>query len=194
MSDQAESTPSGLLDGIRKNAGLTVVSGIVLIVAGTFAILSPLYAGLSITILVGAMLAIGGIGECFLAFKAGAFGRGLVIFIVGVLMAIVGFYMMTQPVAGLAKITLFLAIYFFATGLIESAVAFQIKPAEGWRWQLANGIVTLLLGILLWRQFPLSGAWAVGVLFGIKMVSSGWALVFIGRHVKQAAKTAAVSI
>ena len=193
MSEQAESTPSGLIDGIRKNAGLTVVSGVILIIAGTFAILSPLYAGLSITILVGALLAVGGVGECFLAFRAGAFGRGLMVFVVGLLMAMAGFYMMSQPVSGLAKITLFLAIYFFATGLFESAVAFQIKPAEGWGWQLANGIVTLLLGILIWRQFPLSGAWAVGVLFGIKMIVSGWALVFIGRHVRQAAKTAETS-
>ncbi len=193
MSEIAESTPSGLLDGIRKNAGLTVVSGVILIIAGTFAILSPLYAGLSITILVGALLAIGGIGECFLAFRAGAFGRGLMVFVVGALMAIAGFYMMTQPVAGLASITLILAVFFFVTGLFEIVVAFQIKPAEGWGWQLSNGIVTLLLGILIWRQYPLSGAWAVGVLFGIKMIVSGWALVFIGRHVKQAAKTAETS-
>ena len=193
MSEIAESTPSGLLDGIRENAGLTVVSGIVLIIAGTFAILSPLYAGLSITILVGAMLAIGGVGECFLAFRAGAFGRGLMVFVVGLLIAIAGFYMMTQPVAGLASITLILAVFFFVTGLFEIAVAFQIKPAEGWGWQLSNGIVTLLLGILIWRQYPLSGAWAVGVLFGIKMIVSGWALVFIGRHVKQAANTAETS-
>lgn len=51
---------------------------------------------------------------------------------------------------------------------------------------LFNGIVTLVLGILLWRQFPLSGAWAVGVLFGIKMIFSGWTLVFIGNAVKGA--------
>ena len=52
---------------------------------------------------------------------------------------------------------------------------------------LFNGVITLLLGLMLWRQYPLSGAWAVGVLFGIKMVFSGWALVFIGRSVKQIA-------
>jgi uncharacterized membrane protein HdeD (DUF308 family) len=45
----------------------------------------------------------------------------------------------------------------------------------------------LLLGIMLWRQYPLSGAWAIGVLFGIKMIFSGWAFIFIGRSVKKMA-------
>jgi uncharacterized membrane protein HdeD (DUF308 family) len=91
---------------------------------------------------------------------------------------------MNQPVAGLATLTIILMSYLLATGLLEIIVAFQLKPADGWGLQLFNGIVTLLLGIMLWRQFPLSGAWAIGILFGIKMIFSGWALVIIGRSAK----------
>jgi len=185
MSEQVESPDAGLIDGIKKNAGLTVVSGVILLIAGTLAILSPFVAGVSITILVGAMLAVSGIGQCFLAFKTGAFGRGLMVFVVGVLMTIAGFYMMNQPVAGLATLTIILMSYLLATGVFEIIVAFQLKPAAGWALELFNGIVTLLLGIMLWRQFPLSGAWAIGILFGIKMIFSGWAFVFIGRNVKK---------
>jgi uncharacterized membrane protein HdeD (DUF308 family) len=187
MSEQVEAVDAGLVAGIRKNAGLTVVSGIILLIAGTLAIMSPFVAGLSITIMVGAMLAIGGIGQSFLAFKAGAFGRGLMVFVVGVLMTITGFYMMNQPIAGLATLTIILMSYLLATGAIEIIVAFQLKPANGWGLELFNGIVTLLLGIMLWRQFPLSGAWAIGVLLGIKMVFSGWAFIIIGRGVKRVA-------
>jgi uncharacterized membrane protein HdeD (DUF308 family) len=187
MAEQETTLDAGLVDGIRKNAGLTVVSGIILLIAGLLAIMSPFVAGMSITIMVGVMLAVGGIGQCFLAFKAGAFGRGLMIFIVGVLMAIAGFYMMNQPVAGLAKLTIILMYYLLVTGALEIVVAFQLRPAAGWGLELFNGVVTLLLGIMLWRQFPLSGAWAIGVLFGIKMIFSGWAFIFIGRNVKKLA-------
>ena len=149
--------------------------------------MSPLVVGVSITILVGAMLAVSGISQCFLAFKAGAFGKALVILFVGVLMAIVGFYLMSQPIAGLAALTIILMLYLLASGALEIIVAFQLKPVAGWGLLFFNGIVTLLLGIMLWRQFPLSGAWAIGVLFGIKMLFSGWAFVFIGRSVKKMA-------
>lgn len=184
MSETPDGPQAELIDAIRRNAGLTVASGVILVLAGLLAILSPFVAGLSITIMVGVLLALSGISQCFLAFRAGAFGRGLMVFAAGLLMAIAGFYMMSQPVSGLAALTLVLMAFLIATGIAEIIFAFQLKPADGWGIELFNGVVTLVLGILLWRQFPLSGAWAIGILFGIKMVFSGWALIFIGRGVK----------
>jgi uncharacterized membrane protein HdeD (DUF308 family) len=181
MNDPREAAAANLVDAIQRNAGLTVASGAVLIVAGLLAILSPFVAGLSITVMVGAMLILSGISQCFLAFRAGAFGRALVVFLVGVLLTVAGIHMISQPVSGLAALTLILMAYLLATGILEIVVAFQLRPADGWGLELFNGAVTLLLGILLWRQFPLSGAWAIGILFGIKMVFSGWTFVFIGR-------------
>ena len=187
MSEPTTGPQAELIDAIRQNAGLTVAAGVVLLIAGLLAILSPFVAGLSITIMVGALLALSGISQCFLAFRAGAFGRALVLCIVGVLMAVAGFYMMSQPVSGLAALTLILMAFLIATGVLEIIVAFQLKPADGWGVELFNGVVTLVLGILLWRQFPLSGVWAIGILFGIKMVFSGWAFIFVGRGVRKLA-------
>jgi len=189
MSEHEVNT-SGLLDGIKKNARLAVIIGTIMLICGFLAIGSPLAAGLSVTIFVGAMLIVGGIAQCFLAFQAGAFGKGLLIFIMGVLTAVAGFYLFNQPLAGLASITIFLAAYFVVTGIFELISAFQIRPAAGWGLMLFNGIVTLLLGIMIWRQFPLSGAWAVGILFGVKLILSGWSLIFIGRSVREEAKLA----
>jgi uncharacterized membrane protein HdeD (DUF308 family) len=187
---ESEVITSGLLDGIKKNARLAVVIGIIMLICGFVAIGSPLAAGLSVTIVVGVMLIVGGVAQCFLAFQAGAFGKGLLTFIMGALTTVAGFYLFNQPLAGLASITIFLAAYFVITGIFELVSAFQIRPAEGWGLMLFNGIVTLLLGIMIWRQFPLSGAWAVGMLFGIKLILSGWSLIFIGRSVRGAAKVA----
>lgn len=190
MSEDAAVT-SGLLDGIKKNARLAVIMGIIMVICGVLAVGSPFAAGVYVTIFVGVMLAFGGIAQCFLAFQAGAFGNGLLIFVVGALTAAAGFYIFNQPLEGLATITLFLTAYFIVTGIFELVSAFQIRPAEGWGMMLFNGIVTLLLGIMIWSEFPLSGAWAVGVLFGVKLIFSGWSLIFIGRSVRGAAKAAA---
>ena len=190
MSELTEAQ-SGLLDGIKKNARLAVIVGIIMLICGILAIGSPMVAGMSVTVVVGVMLLVGGISQCFLAFQAGAFGKGLLIFVVGALTAVAGYYVFSQPLAGLASITLFLAAYFVVAGISELIGAFQVRPAEGWGLMLFGGIVTLLLGIMIWRQFPLSGAWAVGVLFGIKLVVGGGSLIVIGRSVRGAAKEAA---
>ena len=189
MSEQ-ESVTSGLLDGIKKNARMAVVMGIVMVICGVLAIGSPLAAGMSVTMIVGIMLAVGGIAQCLLAFQAGALGKGLLIFLVGALTTVAGFFLFNQPLAGLATITFLLAAYFIVTGIFELISSVQIRPAEGWGIMLFNGIVTLLLGIMLWSEFPLSGAWAVGVLFGVKLLFSGWSLIFIGRSVRRVAKAA----
>jgi uncharacterized membrane protein HdeD (DUF308 family) len=101
---------------------------------------------------------------------------------------VVGLYMVLRPGVGVLSLTLVLAIYFFATGISEIIGAFKMKRAKGWVWALFSGVVSLLLGILIWWQFPLSGDWAVGILTGIKMVFGGWWLIVIGNGFRTAAK------
>ena len=189
-SPEVAQVQSDLLDGIKSNARLAVISGIIMLICGIVAVFSPFVAGLSVTVIVGAMLLVSGASQCILAFQAGAFSKGLLIFIMGALTAVAGGYMVGQPVSGLAAITIFLAAYFIVTGIFELLGAFQIRGADGWGWMLFNGIITLALGVMIWRQFPVSGAWAIGTLFGIKMVFGGLALFQIGRGVSGAAQEA----
>jgi len=189
MTDNSPALPSGLIDGIKENAKLAVISGVILIIAGTFAVMSPLVVGLSITIMVGVSLVIGGVGQCFLALKSGAFGRGLWTLVVGALMVIAGVFMMTQPVAGLASITLLLVAYLVAAGLTELFVALQLRPADGWGLMLFNGIVTLLLGAVLVTGFGMvAGAFGrdfletlfVSMLFMIPLMIPAFGALFPG--------------
>jgi uncharacterized membrane protein HdeD (DUF308 family) len=188
---EPSAVPSDFLGAIKKHARLALIIGILMVICGVLAIASPLAAGVYVTILVGLMLAFGGIAQCFLAFRAGAFGKGLMIFIVGALTAVAGFFLFNQPLEGLVSITLLLAAYFVVTGIFELISAFQMRPAGGWGLMLFNGVVTLLLGIMIWSQFPLSGVWAVGILFGVKLIMSGWALISIGRSVRGATDASA---
>ena len=187
MSENLEIVTNNLVDAIRKHARLAVIAGIVMVVCGALAVGSPFAAGLSVTLFVGAFMAVGGISQCLFAFRAGAFGKGLLIFLVGALTTAAGIVIFTQPVAGLASITLLLAAYFIVSGIFEVIAGLQSRPAHGWGWLLTAGIVTLLLGGMIWNQFPLSGAWAVGVLFGIRLMMSGWWLIAIGRSVRTVA-------
>ena len=179
MQEQILPPASPLLDGIKEHASFAVTSGVNLIIVGTMALMSPLVAGSSSTNMVGVLLVIGGIGQCILAFKAGVFGRGFLTLIVALLMTVTGSYMATQPVVNLASLTMILVIYLAIVALFELIMACQIRPAQGWGPVLINGIVTLLLGIMLWLQFPLLGVWAIGIVFGVKMIFSGWLLLFI---------------
>jgi uncharacterized membrane protein HdeD (DUF308 family) len=83
-----------------------------------------------------------------------------------------------------------LIAYFLAMGISEITAAFRIRPAQGWGFLLFSGIVSVVLAVLIWNQWPLSGAWAIGVLVGIQLFSSGMTMIAIGSVIKDAASTA----
>ena len=179
-----------LVETIKANARTAKWCGIALLVAGVLSLLSPLAAGLSVTLIVGALLLLGGITQLVLVFQAGSIGEGLLMALIGVLWIIAGGYSMTQPASALGAMTLFLAAYFIASGIIEAIGAFGARPDEGWGWLLFSGIVSVVLGGMIWSQFPVSGQWAVGVLVGVRMLMSGSALMAIGSAAKDVASAA----
>ena len=188
MTEQLGDAGKELLEGVKQNSGMVITLGVILLIIGTLAIFSPLVAGLSIAITVGVLLIVGGISQLFFAFKATSFGRGIWVFILGALTVFIGIAMVGQPDAALATLTLFLAAYFIVEGIFEIIWAFQIKPVKNWGWTLFSGIISLLLGIMIWRQFLLSGAWAIGILVGIKLIFSGWTLIAFGAAAKSVSK------
>ena len=177
MSQEIQNIDTPFLEEIKKNSGLTIAIGVLVLLMGFLAMGSPLIAGLSVSLMVGTMLIIGGIAQLLFAIKSGS---GIFTIIIAVLMAIVGVYMSMNPAAALASLTIFLAAYLIVSGIFEALLAFQVKPAKGWGWELLNGIVSILLGAMIWNQFPISGAWAIGILFGVKLLFSGWTLIMFG--------------
>jgi uncharacterized membrane protein HdeD (DUF308 family) len=169
-----------IIDGIKKNAKTAKFVGLLLMIAGILSIFMPFAAADALATIVGLLLAFGGISLLVLAFRAGSFGSGTMAFLVGALTLVAGIYVMARPDVALATVAVFLAMYFAVTGIVEAIYAFRVKPVQGWGWLLFGGIVSLLLGVFMWRQMPLSGAWAVGVLVGIRLLMSGLELLAIG--------------
>ena len=179
-----------LIDIIQKESKTAKWIGILLLISGFLALIAPLAAGLSITVMIGVLLIFSGAAQLFIVIRAGSFGEGLLLAVLAILSLIAGIYMVSQPVSALATLTLFLAAYFIATGVIEAIGAFSAKPMQGWGWLLFGGIVSIALGIMIWRQFPVSGVWAVGTLVGVRLIMSGWTLIAIGGITRSAAHTA----
>lgn len=158
--------------------------GWIILVAGFLAIISPLVSGLAVAIMVAVLLLVAGITRIVHAFQGGGFLTGLS----GALATIAGAVMLGRPLLGLVSLTLILIVYFLAVGLSEIIAAFQIRPAQGWGVLLFSGIVSVLLSLLIGNQWPLSGAWAVGVLVGIQLMSSGMTMIAIGSAIKNVAE------
>ncbi|MEE8492318.1 MAG: HdeD family acid-resistance protein [Acidimicrobiia bacterium] len=177
------------LNEARGNARVLMVLGFIQIIVGIFAIGAPLASGVAITMLIGSILILAGIIRLFCALKAGSFGSGVLAFLGGAVAILAGGYILSRPGVGLAALTWILALYFVISGIGEVIVGFGMKPVKGWGWTVFSGVAGLVLGIMIWRQFPLSGAWAVGTLVGIYFIMGGWGMIGVASAAKAAAST-----
>jgi uncharacterized membrane protein HdeD (DUF308 family) len=73
--------------------------------------------------------------------------------------------------------------------LWKLSTAFRYRRARGWAWLLLSGLVSLVFVYLLWKQWPLSGAWAIGVLVGLDLVLTGLAMIILAASMKKVRST-----
>jgi uncharacterized membrane protein HdeD (DUF308 family) len=104
---------------------------------------------------------------------------------IAVLYGGLGVYMLAQPVAGLASLTLAIAGYLVAKGVLEGMIAFKFRPLPGTGWLLFDGILAVVIAALIASAWPASSAWAVGVLVGVAMISSGFARLMLSFAVRR---------
>ena len=151
--------------------------GIVLIALGVIAVLTPAVAGSALVIVIGFILLIAGTVPIIRELKAGASTEKTVGLIIGIITALAGIAVVSHPLFGLKFLTVLLIGYFTAEGVWKIVVSFRYQPATGWKWLLVSGVLSLILGLLIWRQWPVSGLWAVGILVGVNLLGTGLALV-----------------
>jgi uncharacterized membrane protein HdeD (DUF308 family) len=174
-----------------KSAGsATTVFGVISIIAGMLCMMMPGFTGLSVITFIGVLVLLGGIVRMIWAFKAGSFGRGLFVFAIGALTLLCGIVLLANPLVAAGVLTVLLAVYFIVDGVAEISMGMQRRPKPGAGWLIFGGVVSVLLGILIWRQFPLSGMWAIGVLLGIKLFFVGIIMVTGGSAIRAIAKDA----
>ncbi len=158
---------------LKQSVGWSIGLSVLMILAGILAIAAPQAAGIAVNLLVAWLLVFSGVAHLVFAWHTRSAGGLIWELLLSILYILVGAYLLIQPVAGLASLTLALAIYLFVEGVLEFILSFRLRPMPGWGWLLFDGIITLFLAMLIWRTWPSSTEWVIGTLVGISMLFSG---------------------
>jgi len=154
------------------------VLGIAEIALGLIAAGAPVVMTLVSAVFFGWLLLVGGILSAGQAFWRKQW-RGLFLELgTGILYAVAGLMIIAHPGEAAISLTLLIAIFLWISGVFRIAVAVIWNPPH-WGWVLLNGIITAGLGVLIWREWPLSGLWVIGLFIGIDMIVYGWSLVML---------------
>jgi uncharacterized membrane protein HdeD (DUF308 family) len=161
--------------------------GILLIAIGTAAIVVPsvtVGTTFAVTLFLGALLMVGGVATIASAFWIGRWGGFLVQLLVGLLYLACGFLMTENPVISAVTLTVFVAVSFVVLGTFRSVGALVLRYPQ-WGWSLLNGAITLLAGVIIYRQLPYDALWVIGLLVGLELLLNGWTWLMLALVIRQ---------
>jgi uncharacterized membrane protein HdeD (DUF308 family) len=157
--------------------------GLITFLLGLLAIAAPYVATTKTVVVLGVLLVIAGIAELIHA----AIGRSVRGFgmhlLAAALYLIIGVFVLEDPDRVALVLTLLLAASFLAGGLIRIVFSL-VEQFPAWPWVLLNGVVDLFLGVLIWRGWPATGDWVIGLFVGIELLFHGWTWMILAMTVR----------
>jgi len=163
---------------LKKFSTLSIISGILMVIAGILAIIKPIAGSLAFVIFLGALFTTAGLVQLFTTFKAhtkslSAWFKALMILITGILLLI-------WPESGVAAVAILFAAYFFFDSFASFGIALDLKPLAGWWISLLNAILSFILGIVMVIGWPFSAPFTVGIIVGVSFLMDGIVLIYLG--------------
>jgi uncharacterized membrane protein HdeD (DUF308 family) len=169
---------------------LFLFQGIVMLILGVLAVAAPVLATIAVDIYLGWLFLLSGIVGLVAMFSAKDIPAFLWSLVTAALSVAAGVLLIWKPAEGALSLTMVLIALFIAEGIFQSvtSVAYRQVSGASWGWMLASGIADLALAAIIILGWPASAAWTVGLLVGINLITSGWAVVMValaGRGVAQ---------
>lgn len=174
-----------LSDVVRRASTLSLLWGVLLICLGVLAIGSPMLAAVAVNVFVAWLIVLAGVVHVIVAFHTREAGSVVWRLLVGLAYICFGGYLIARPAIGVASLTLVLASLFLVEGILDIVMFFRVRSIMRAGWILFDGIVTLLLGLMIYVRWPSSSAWAIGTLVGVSLIFSGVTRVMVSLAVRK---------
>lgn len=164
---------------IAEHRGWFIALGVFLIVVGFLAIIFPLASTIAAKVFLGWLFLIGGVAQIVHAFSTKRWSQFFLNILIGLLYVVAGGWLAFLPLSGIITLTILLSAMFIIEGVFEAMMAFRMRPEQGWGWMMTAGVIAILAGVMIFAQLPSSAIWAIGLLAGINIMSTGFAYLFL---------------
>jgi len=161
----------------NQNRDYALWTGIVLTILGVVAIALPVISTIFAETWVALILFTAGGAKVLYAYQTRREGNTVWKGLLGALYAVTGVMLLVYPRTGVLTLTLLLGSFLLTEGVFELIFAWRLRPRQNWTWALGNAIVTLILGGMIWFQFPFNAPWILGTLLGASILLTGIARI-----------------
>ncbi|HTY24178.1 MAG TPA: HdeD family acid-resistance protein [Desulfomonilaceae bacterium] len=180
---------TNVLGDLQKNWGWFLALGILFVILGFIGLGMMVALTIVSVLFLGIFLLIGAGAQIVDAFKCKGWKSVVWHILTAVLYAIAGLIIIVDPLVASIILTFVLGFAILVAGIMRIIIAFHVRGLKGWVWPIIGGIISILLGILIIAQWPLSGLWIIGLFVAIEMIVSGWSYIFVALGARHAGKT-----
>ena len=173
---------------VSKRAGWSVFMGILTAAVGLVMIIYPLATAAASTVFVGSALIVAGVAQSIFAFASGTAGKFFLNILLGLLYGIAGISLVASPGIGLVTLTAVLGVMLIAEAVSETFMAFALPAGAGRGGFLVNAAFSLLLGVMILAQWPVSSVWAIGTMVGVAVLVNGVTRAVISGRIRHDAR------
>ena len=156
---------------IKRASRWLIVWSIVVFICGILAIVLPLTFSFAIAFVIGSVLLVGGIAHLVFAFHTRSLGGFFLHLLLCAIYEIAAICLLANPLLGVLSLSLILAVFLLLEGILELALFVRLRRYRHSRWLLVDGIGTMILGILIVRQWPPAPE-TLAVLIGASLILS----------------------
>lgn len=185
-----DSMQRAVRDVVRLHSGLFLAQGIIMTLLGVATVIWPQISSVAVDVYVGWVLLFSGAAGLAIMFFAPNVSGFLWSLLTGALSLFAGVLLLWHPVEGVVSLTLLLIAFFIAEGVFQMTAAFGYRHIfpESWVWMLLSGLADLILALLPISGWPGSANWALGVIVGVNLISSGLATIVVNSAVRRAVR------
>jgi uncharacterized membrane protein HdeD (DUF308 family) len=170
---------------VRANWGWLMFMGIALAILGCIGLYMTGMVTLVSMLYIGIMLLAGGVLMLIDAFKAEGWKAKIWAILLSIIYVISGAVMIINPTASAVWFTLFIAAFLLVSGITRIIIGIQVrKEVNSWGWTVFGGIVSIILAVMIFNQWPISGLWVVGMFVAIEMLLQGTSMISIAMAAK----------
>lgn len=169
---------------LQRHRGWLLALGIFLVILGCIGLGMEFFLTLVSMYFFAILLLATGISHLIDAFKYKQLKGSLWQVTIAVLYVVPALVIWCAPINASVMFTALLAWLLIFIGAARIGMAFHTQHLKGWCWLLFAGMASLILGILILIQWPISGLWVIGMFIAIDLIVSGWTYILMARALK----------
>jgi len=169
---------------VKSRSGWAIFMGVLTAALGVVLIIYPFSAATVTTVLLGWTLIFAGIAQFVFALYSQQAGQFVWKLLSSVLYVVCGIFIVASPSTSVVALTAILGWLLVFQSVLETIVAFQVRPLDGWGWFLFDAVCELVLGVMILAAWPSSTAWAIGTLVGASILVNGISRIVIASKIR----------